>query len=111
MNASTGRETGWRTRLNVLKFSQPPRELLNSPSTDSQSGRLGSSVTRCLITSKRRDGRLRRRRKHTIDLVLLRASPCLFQLGEHSGLQFVLRPQQELDRAEPLHHVLQYVVH
>ena len=45
--------------------------------------------------------RLSWRRKH-LDLALLRASPCLFQLGEHSGQQLVLRPQQELDRAEPL---------
>src|SRR5262245_12349231 len=41
----------------------------------------------------------------------LRAAPELLKLGEHSRQQLVLRPQQELDRAEPLHHVLQYVVH
>ena len=47
----------------------------------------------------------------TTNLARLYASPCLFQLVAHSGQQFVLRPQQELDRTEPLHHVLQYVVH
>ena len=31
MNAYTGPGTDWRSRLNVLKLSQPPRELLNSP--------------------------------------------------------------------------------
>ena len=45
------------------------------------------------------------------NLARLCASPCLFQLGEHSDQQFVLCPQQELDRAEPLHHVLKYIVH
>jgi hypothetical protein len=41
------------------------------------------------------------RKNQTINLALHRASPCLFQLGEHFGEQFVLRSQQKLDRAEP----------
>ena len=62
----------------------------------------GHSSARPLSASLGVMVRLNRRRKHTIDLALFRTSPCLFQLGEHSGQQFVLRPQQELDRAEAL---------
>ena len=39
------------------------------------------------------------------------ASLVLFRLSEEASQQFVLRSQQEFYRAEPLHHVLQYVVH
>jgi hypothetical protein len=38
------------------------------------------------------------------------ASLVLFRLSEEASQQFVLRSQQKLNRAEPLHHVLQYVV-
>ena len=48
------------------------------------------------------------KRKNLADLAHLRVSH-LCQLGEHSGHQFILRPQQELDCAEPLHHILQYI--
>jgi hypothetical protein len=41
----------------------------------------------------------------------LRVSAVLFRLSKYSGQQFVLRPQQELDCAKPLHHVLKYIVY
>ena len=50
----------------------------------------------------RRDGAQQAQEAHRRPCSLIRASPCLFQLGEHSGQQFVLRPQEELDRAEAL---------
>ena len=40
-----------------------------------------------------------------------RVSAVLLRLSKYSGQQFVLRPQQELDCAKPLHHVLKYIVY